>query len=203
MRQCRQVGATLPLRYVPPGDVGEPPPGAGTSASLVFFGSIDVAGRRRCYEKLAAALGPTLAHTYGVWNDTALARLLGMHDVFLNLHKDCRGDGRADTTSSAHVGLEAFRLSLLLGAGKLVISARASVDDEHEWAGMITFARIADIPERYRELVRGGLASYRGRQTSSLALFRERFAPRRLFERAGVYQAWGLRLRRDADTELH
>ena len=117
--------------------------------------------------------------------------------------KDCRGDGRADTTSSAHVGLEAFRLSLLLGAGKLVISARASVDDEHEWAGMITFARIADIPERYRELVRGGLASYRGRQTSSLALFRERFAPRRLFERAGVYQAWGLRLRRDADTELH
>ena len=124
-----------------------------------------------------------LLQTYEAWDDDALAALFGQYDVFLNLHKNC---------ANRDAPIEAFRVALLLDAGKLVLSERGPDADEAEYAGLATFARPRAIPALHSELVRRGSVGYREQQRHVHALFRSRFAPQRIFERAGVYADWGL-----------
>ena len=212
------------LRYVPPGylavSLGHAHAKHAVSADLsaapplLFFGAVHE-GRASCFQSLLDALGNQLRSTYDVWTDSrfdevglrparvlrtphdvcvhgpnvltsfiAVARLqsqtMRQYDLFVNLHKGC--GKRMPVT---------FRNAVLLNSAKLIVSDRCHPRDEEMYAGLITFAELGEIPDSYRALLAGNRTE---RQVRAHAGFRERFAPRRLFERAGIYQDWGLEL---------
>lgn len=169
-------------RYVPPGFLRSAAPARdGASRSMLLLGAVEEAGRAACFGELKAALGDRLERTYSVWNDTALDGLMARYEVFLNLHKSCRTTGPVT-----------FRNALLLNAAKLIVSEHAHAADEEEYRGMIDFVPAASIPRHYEALVAGGDVARRRKRAAAHAKFRRRFAPRRLFERAGVYSDWNL-----------
>tara|TARA_B110001452_G_scaffold218494_1_gene190263 strand:+ start:1605 stop:2765 length:1161 start_codon:yes stop_codon:yes gene_type:complete len=159
-----------------------------TSDALLFLGAVQGVGKReRCWGELKRALGGSLQATYAAWDEGALARVLSRHDLFLNLHKGCES-GHAPVT---------FRAARVLSAGRLLLSERAHPRDEAAYDGLITFAPLAELPAAYR-----ALRATSDRRRLARGVFRNftrRFAPRALFEAAGVYRDWRLRVgvRRD------
>lgn len=164
-------------RFVPPGYVRSAlPVRDGASRSLLFFGALAPAGRGACFGALKSRLGARLQRTYAVWNASALDDLMRRYDVFLNLHKGC-----------ATRGPVTFRNAVLLNAAKLVLSERAHPADEREYEGMLTFAEQPAIVAAYERLLASDVRAARYR---AHAIFARRFAPRALFERAGIYAEW-------------
>ena len=167
----------LVVRYVPPGYIPTVPRLDGRSSALLFFGSISRTARRGpCYYQLKHELREQLQQTYSVWNESALAAVLGRYDIYLNVHKNCASGGPVT-----------FRNALLLSAGKLILSDRAHPRDEAEFAGMVQFVPLADIGAAYRRLRTHDVRAERQR---AHALFQERFQPRDIFQRAGIYRDW-------------
>lgn len=159
--------------------------GARTSETLLFLGAVQGVGKRqRCWGELKRALGDDLQTTYTAWNDSALTGVISRHEIFLNLHKGCES-GHAPVT---------FRAARILSAGKLLLSERAHPRDEAAYSGLITFASLAELPAAYRAL---RAATPGDRMSLAQRVFRNytrQFAPRALFEAAGVYRDWGLSL---------
>ena len=155
----------------------------GRSSSLLFFGQIDMtSGRGKCFYSLKRSLGRKLDQTYRVWNDSALNAVMAKYDLFVNLHKHC-----------ASFGPITFRNSLLLSAGKVIVSDRAHPLDEAEYRGMMRFVPLEQISQVYRELV--ARRSYREEQREVHMQFQARFHPVKLMWRANVFQDWNLTVR--------
>ena len=55
---------------------------------------------------------------------------------------------------SVNEPLEAVRLATLLSAGALVLSERSAPADEAEYANIVDFASVDQMPERFLEIVR-------------------------------------------------
>ena len=79
-----------------------------------------------------------------------------------------------------------FRLSPLLSRGALVVSERCYERDEAEYAGLVHFAELNDIAGAFERVAKPPRPA--AAVDALAAAFRSRFAPRRLFERAGVYE---------------
>ena len=93
-----------------------------------MYGSL----RTRCWWSLKRRLGHRLQYVYNLWNDTMFERaIVGRYNLSLNLHRDC-GDSQQP--------IEAFRVSQLVSAGRLVISERSYPRDEAEYKGIGTHA---------------------------------------------------------------
>ena len=133
-------------------------------------------------------LGRKLYKRDNVWTEDEYARLLKRHDVFLNVHKGC-GDPHNPVT---------FRVSKILNAGGLIISERAFPKDEREYEGLVTFVNVTidnmthnfNMTAVTNEFWR--TAAMSAAERAALAerrqqAFAKRFAPERLFERAGIY----------------
>lgn len=189
-------GKPLQMRYVPMGYVKPPneprrlghAPREGTKELLFFGYPFYKSGRKKCYLRLQSVLGDRLNATWMVWSDADFARWWkgsGRWAAHVNLHKGCE-NARNPVV---------FRTSLLLSRGATVISEHSDPKDEAEYAGLVHFAKVDEIPgtldrqwippqpptpfglERMRSLqLRADIA----RQYS------QRFAPQRIFERAGV-----------------
>ena len=154
-------------------------PAAASAPPLIFFGSLDGwAGRRRCFRQLQSQLGASLQHVYHVWGDAQYAALLRAQPLYVNLHKGCE-DGHAPVT---------FRHAQLLSAARLVVSPRAHPLDEAMYAGLVTFVPLERIARTHGEWAALPAARRVALQRSTWEDFRRRFAPRRLFEEAGVYE---------------
>jgi hypothetical protein len=101
-----------------------PPPMA--APELVFFGyPFYKSGRKRCYERLQAQLGPRLNATWSVWNAAGFVewwRTSGQWAVQLNLHKTCENPRNPVV----------FRMALLLSRGAIILSEHANPKDEAE-----------------------------------------------------------------------
>ena len=168
-------------------------------------------GRGRCYAQLKEALGERLNATWDIWGPEATQRwweARGKHAIHLHLHKHCGAKGQPP----------AFRLSPLLSRGAVVVSERCHRDDEAAYDGLVRFGTVAQLPTLFERAasrlaaraVGGGGSSSEGGVSDAggdagvggagdidaAALqarrisrrFEARFAPSRLFERAGVYR---------------
>lgn len=198
---CRpRLPPGIVLRYVPLGFVPPPPPATpvqtaapreGAEAELLFFGYPHFkSGRRWCYERLGKRLGARLNATWSVWSAEGFEAwwaARGQWSVHLNLHKSCE---------SAHNPV-VFRAALLLSRGAAVLSERAYPKDEEEFRGLVHFGAVDALPAMLDGLLHRSDAPALPRRSDGralqtrrevAALFAERFAPRRIFERAGLYR---------------
>ena len=180
------VGSSVDRANGPMGTSRRPDAPAGselaneTRRHLLFFGS--GAGRGACLGELRGQLerrGHRLEQTYEVWNESAFDGLMRSHDVYLNLHKECASGGPIT-----------FRVPLLLGRGKLILSARAYAADEAEYDGMVFFLEQDRLAPTYAALVRS--ANIDALRWEAHRRFAERFAPREIFRRAAVFREWGV-----------
>ena len=137
-----------------------------------------------CLRYLGAptALGTNLSKVGNVWTDAEYAQLMREHDLFLNLHKGC--DDRHNPIT--------FRVSNILNAGGLVISERAFEHDERAFEGLVSFVdttatNLTGVEQEYHRLARMSATERAALGARRRALFMERFAPARIFERAGIY----------------
>ena len=114
------------------------------------------------------------------------ATIAGRWAVHLNLHKSCERSANPVV----------FRTSIFLSRGATVISEHSHPSDEVEYAGLIHFATVAQIPAVLeREWIPAQPPTPFGdRRRRSMQVraevreqYAERFAPQRIFERAGVY----------------
>ena len=187
---CARTFGHPRLRFIPPGYLRQPEAlreGA-FDDSLVFFGSLMWwAERNACFSALRKELGAKLVHVYSAWNASEFGALMGKYDFFVNLHQQCmareRDGGHAPVT---------FRHAVLLNQRKILLSQRSHAGDEAEYAGMVAFAPLDGLATAYRALAAASADDRRARAARAHDLFRQKFAPRHLFERAGVYSSWGL-----------
>ena len=182
-RQLRRLGNNITLRYVPPGFIAPPVPEAAAwpaAPRLLFMGyPFYKSGRGRCYAMLQRALGERLNATWSLWSAAALDAWWaaeGQRAAHVHLHKHC-GHGEQPPV---------FRLSPLLSRGALVVSERCYERDEAEYAGLVHFAELKDIPGAFERVATPPRTA--AVVDALAAAFRSRFAPRRLFKRAGVYE---------------
>ena len=95
-----------------------------------------------------------------------------------NLHKGCEASGSTPVT---------FRVPRILSTppGKVVISERCNPRDEAEFAGLVHFMPTHEVPSAFQRLCTN--PGWRTPAQAAHRRFRETFAPRVLFERAGIY----------------
>jgi hypothetical protein len=183
-------------RWVPPGhqsDLEAPPleQRPFTQQQAIYMGT---------HEGQCAAMRNTSAHpllreltnTNGVWKDsTFVSKVLNKTTILVNMHQFC-----CEEECTKQQPLEAFRFSLYLSGGALLVSPHCAEADEAGYEGIVLFEdgfyeasseatatgwspalqRLLDSPAARAKWVK-----------SSLALYRERFSPQGIFERAGVY----------------
>lgn len=148
--------------------------------ALLFFG-IAEAKDRPCWEELKNEMGGKLESEYSAWNDGAYQEVLRTHNIFLNLHKNCGRGKQKD-----HHNPITWRNPKLLNARGLIISQRAVPKDEHEFAGLIDFVELEDIPKKYQELANMSKTDRQKLADLRFEQFQARFHPGRIFEEAGI-----------------
>ena len=108
-----------------------------------------------------------------------ISHLLLVVQVQLHLHKYC------GNTHNPPV----FRLAPLLSRGALVLSEGCYEKDEREYASLVQFAPSHMLGKVFSRVVKAQLEeALSEREKRIVRIFRRRFAPARLFRRAGVYQ---------------
>ena len=179
------------VRYVPLGADSSSPqvehPTVGPP--LAFLGEFESRRQPRRYHCLRAidmqlkqVNAPSVLKRRDLWDAEEYRQLLRTHDIWLNIHKLC-GDAHNPVT---------FRVQRVLSAGGLLISERAYWKDEREFDGLVDFVGLRGdnstaLVAEYRRVAtlsateRAEIAATRQRR------FHERFSPKRIFERTGLY----------------
>lgn len=189
----KREAPTLTLRLVPPGYVPPPPALASATglrgdpcARLRFLGAVDKTHhlqpshlRTACFERLRAQLRERMVQTYDAWDDAPFFEILQRDDFYLNVHKGCEAAGKSPVT---------FRISRILSmpGGRMVLSERCHPLDEAMFNDTMRFMSQEAIPTTFDRLCQSG-DQWRAEARRAHEIFRERFEPRRLFEKAGVY----------------
>lgn len=188
------------FRYVPLGalpDEAARPQAVHTAERprLTFFGQTKwYPSRRALWSNITRALGERAQLVYYAFDDTQFARLITdgwagpeksresvpPSSIFLNMHKYAPEYGAAPVT---------FRAAKLLDAGALIISVRCHPEDESEFHGLVDFVDEADVVPAFTRLADLSNVSRHALAARRRAMFRRRFTPRKIFERAGIY-AW-------------
>ena len=193
---CARAFATR--RYLPPGYI-EPPTAEGVAissstrpaAELFFLGYPFYRGRAPCYQQLRTALGERLNATWALYTPEDFRSWWTSHGaraVHLSLHKHHRLNARCADPSQP---FEAVRAALLLSRGARLISLQSDPRDEAEYAGLVHFATLDEVPRLLVRLLARVRATHpQGKGTAVASRFRRRFDPRRLMEIAGVYANW-------------
>ena len=186
-------------RYVPPGALGvdlfPAPLQRFRSASKVwwhppaetaaFLGLIprnntpNMPGYARisCFKSLKSTLGSKLVHRDDVFTLDRMRKLIQLHGVFVNLHKDC---------GVANRPAEAVRFSLLLSAGARIVSERSDPADERAYAGFVHFVNLPDLGQAVEAALAEVAAEPKEAIARRLKAFEQQFAPATIFARAGL-----------------
>ena len=161
---------------------------------MLFLGSWR-ANRQRtrylCIRMLRYDFQARLEMIDDLWDEDAYTSLIRGHDIFLNIHKTC-GDPDNPVT---------FRVAKILNSGGLVVSERSFSRDEIEYDGLVDFvspdtrdvassdkgASMAAVARRYLWVANLSSVERRDLGVARRQLFRVRFDPVRIFQRAGVY----------------
>ena len=79
---------------------------------------------------------------------------------------------------------EAVRFAVLLAVGARVVSEHANPADEREFEGLVEFVPLAELAQATTRALAAEAGSAAAQaQSDRIAIFRERFAPRAIFER--------------------
>lgn len=207
---CCQSFSRRPWRYVPPGYIPRTQiaASAATAKHLSFIGSSNVHydKRRSCLRKVARGLmlaadsstsernltqcadrlcmpgfcakTCSLRIRNGLLDDSKWDKELSGTASFLNVHKGCNGSALASVAAC-----ESFRFAPLLSAGAEIFSEHCHPADEAEYAGLIQFAPVGDLPKLAATSWRDGDVDGPQRR---LEAFKQRFSPSVIFERAGI-----------------
>ena len=184
------------FRYVPLGALPDEQPQAvhTSTPSLTFFGQLRwYQHRREMWHLVKKALGKRAHDVNDVSDERAFAKLLTTASlsggyrrfrvppasIFLNMHKHGGREGGARPVT--------FRVAKLLDAGALVISERCHPDDEAEFAGVVDFVEEAEVLASFLRLANASATHRHALAAERRERFRERFEPRGIFERAGIY----------------
>jgi len=181
---CYPAGTGASFRFVPPGaaaalDLGVDLEAAGRVESrMAFVGQWRYRSgpTKQLYGK---ALGDSFEAHDNIWGPDALRQHLSQYPVQVNLHK-------SDDAVTATMPMESFRLSLLLMNKACVISSHVSPVDQEVWKDVVHIAPPGEMVRVFAEVQQ----DVRGCQMKGYKLFKQRFAPKRLFEDAGVYDVW-------------
>jgi len=178
---CEKKGDGPKQRYVPLAalstlkTVQRPQPGP-----LLFFGGVQWRPVE-CREKLQAALTNNFNWEYETWDDTAYQqKVLDKSNIYLNMHKAC-GQHRLPMPVT-------WRNPKLLNAHALIVSEHSHPKDEEEFAGMIDFVDFEAIPAKYNELASMSAEERQKLADARAELFSVKFDPRRIFQKAGIYE---------------
>ena len=201
-------------RYVPPGAVSEllPPANLSMADELLFLGKVDRGQPREYCVRLISGSFALLANrssakrganrsrittVSGAFSDRAQATIFERASAFLQLSQETMCIGASTPARWLKrvpaTGLDTFRVVQLLRHRAFVIGHRTNPRDEQEFAGIMSFVRVGDIAAefvRFRAMSLEDRARIVEERCSS---FRQRFAPRAIFERAGVYSSGILR----------
>lgn len=139
----------IPLQPLPdPTDsMSEPAP------SLVFFGA--PVFRQACLDFLSQRLKTRVIVQDKIWNAAAFERWLASFEtppIFLNLHKGCQVPSTRSSEGSRQPMPITWRNPKLIGRGLLVISEPAYPKDEAEFEGLIDFAPLPELVERFHRM---------------------------------------------------
>lgn len=168
-------------RYIPPGfqeGIGQSVQLPGRSP-LNFYGKAEY--RAECWNKVYTLFTSSQIPFFvesKVGNDDSFAKYIQSHDIFFNLHKNCQGDDAP---------IEAFRMASLISAGAIVLSVPAYAKDQAEFKDLIDFAPLGRIVAEYNRQITMGQANRQKVADGRRALFKRKFEPRAMFERAGIY----------------
>ena len=186
-------------RYVPPGALGvdlfHAPSQTFRSGSTVwwhppaetaaFLGLIprnntpNMPGYARisCFKSLKSTLGSKLVHRDDIFTLDRVRKLIQLHGVFVNLHKDC---------GVANRPAEAVRFSLLLSAGARIVSERSNPADERAYAGFVNFVNLPDLGQAVEAALAEVAAEPKEAIARRLKAFEQHFAPAAIFALAGL-----------------
>ena len=213
---CCSGASRRTYRYVPPGYIPRSVLSSSSAKAkqLSFVGSANVHydKRRRCLRNIARGLmtlspNPNVNESRVAYcedkvclpgdcakvcalrirsmltNDVRLDNELKGTASFLNVHKACHANATASVAAC-----ESFRFAPLLSAGAQIFSEHCHPADEEEYRGLIHFASPDDLPKAV-------IASWQadeGARTSAhrrAELFKQRFDPIAIFQRAGITAA--------------
>ena len=144
--------------------------------------------RRRCFKALGRnpfLQTRALRQRYDVWTATQWDAFVSHHQcspLFVNFHKDCANN---------MAPFESVRIAQLLSRGGLVVSQPADPRDVSEYDGLVVFEDQFFAKTWSREtlaLLGDGVRRERFRRDAAAA-FAERFAPRKVLERADAWNA--------------
>ena len=156
--------------------------------SLVFFGA--PVFRQACLDFLSQRLKTRIIVQNKIWNTAAFERWLTLFEtppIFLNLHKGCQVPSARSSERSRVPTPITWRNPKLISRGLLVISEPAYHKDEAEFEGLIDFAPLPALVERFHHLQAMSGALRRKLALSRLHNFRSRFNASGVFARAGIY----------------
>eukprot|EP00928_Gymnodinium_smaydae_P049739 TRINITY_DN333_c0_g1_i10.p1 TRINITY_DN333_c0_g1~~TRINITY_DN333_c0_g1_i10.p1 ORF type:complete len:385 (+),score=77.62 TRINITY_DN333_c0_g1_i10:39-1193(+) len=166
-----------------------------------FFGHVG-GGRKPCYDKLDAMIGEKnlqLFRTEDVWDDESFKALLNKTDIFLNMNHACDVNG----TFKDHERQEVFwRVPKFINAHALVISEPCWPEDAAEFDGLVDFVPFNRIPQKFAELAALPAAKRRSIGAERAQLFRKKFSPKNIFERAFIYSLMDCLQELDCDPKL-
>jgi len=153
---------------------------------------------------------------YNVWTEAqfaAFARRPGV-GVFLVINKGCLppppqastshggsgsgsgSGGGSDIGSDSGGGgggsaVTTVRLAQLLNAGALILSEKGNARDMAEYADLVSFVAVGDVPSEFKQLMQMGQEDRQKLADSRHLLFARRFHPKAIFERAGLVSGDG------------
>eukprot|EP00928_Gymnodinium_smaydae_P049741 TRINITY_DN333_c0_g1_i3.p1 TRINITY_DN333_c0_g1~~TRINITY_DN333_c0_g1_i3.p1 ORF type:complete len:389 (+),score=98.37 TRINITY_DN333_c0_g1_i3:82-1248(+) len=186
-----KFGAAPTQRYVPLGAletvrVTYDADAEAAPATMNFFGHVS-RGRVPCYKKLGAMIGEInlqLGVTKDVWDDESFKALLNKTDIFLNMNHDCDMNGTFKEDERQEVF---WRVPKLINAHALVISEPCWPEDAAEFEGLVDFVPFNSIPQKFEELSALPAAERRRIADERAELFKKKFTPKDIFERASIY----------------
>lgn len=128
--------------------------------------------------KNSGSSGPGVVWTSKVWARDDYVQWVNKYPMQLNVHR-----------TNINIGLETFRLSMLLTFKACVISEPSDPRDMQEWRGIIQFTNISDMMDALSNATRTD-TGVRDCQLSSSSKFQERFHPKAILERSGLMNDW-------------
>jgi len=172
-------------RYVPPGYVKQLDYGVASVSkprvadSIGFLGNWDTRSQQFA-DKFHDAFHGKLVDNNRCFSVEESRQWMATQPIQVTVHKSetCCGGFNC-------CPVEAFRLAQLLANGVCVISAPAFREDEAEWEGIVTFADISGMNERFEHL-----AHNLDECAEKASKFRQRFEPYAILKRSGLFDTW-------------
>mmetsp|Transcript_38372 Transcript_38372/g.73704 ORF Transcript_38372/g.73704 Transcript_38372/m.73704 type:complete len:369 (-) Transcript_38372:20-1126(-) len=132
---------------------------------------------RPCFDAVQASFNNQIQINYEVWNQLQFDTFIDTPTILIDIPKEC--DLQAPIATS--------RMTLVLSAGAHVIAMNSNPDDERLFEGLVTFVPQDQLFEAYEYAASLPPQERTDQAARRVKLFEQRFAPKVLFEQAGVY----------------